>query len=529
MIHTQSISTEATGGLTGKGKKSHGKQSLFSKLLATLGQGTEKKATKHQATKQITSSSEATKNQAVKLSLNPELQQNKKKTTLTTSLKKEANSNKDITSENSLDQGIQVVASLQPPLDMQNLSKAKNKGQLHLLSNKIQARLNTASQSIAKDIQQLSVSSNEVSIEQQGGIQPIPKGIHQLSTSTNEASVKQKYTPNIIPNTEQKVSEKQQALFTTSKQTSTNLMTSFNQVTPNIQTTSKETSNELSNNNIATDNKVITEKTISHINSSQVSSTTQPSNVAQSEPTAKERNSAKINITEPKVEKPQDHPVIDAQLATSIKAPHPKVQPNQGVDQVGVASVSSTSSIKTTEAGSNTSQQDFTSEQQDLNGFNMDTSKQDTKLKGADFQAQLAYKSQRTFTPADAMLEIVKSAKDGSTTLELQLEPAHLGKVQVQIQMDTAKNIQVAFTVDQQTSRQALEQHMPQLRLALSQQGLDLGSFSMQMNQQQHQEHQSSHSVTNTSTWTNQTIEDQADDNKIGINIATDGRLSILA
>ncbi|MDQ7002551.1 MAG: flagellar hook-length control protein FliK, partial [Ghiorsea sp.] len=179
--------------------------------------------------------------------------------------------------------------------------------------------------------------------------------------------------------------------------------------------------------------------------------------------------------------------------------------------------------------------QDLNFNQRDADMSLLDAGKVDNKsAKGLDFQAQLAYKSQRTFTPADTMLEIVKSAKTGSTTLELQLEPANLGKVQVSIQIDQAKHIQVVFTVDQAASKQALEQQMPQLRLAMAQQGLDLSGFSMQMNQQGGQQGGNQHASNrsgadnnlNTTTLTSTNNEQHT---RMGINLATQGHISILA
>ncbi len=180
------------------------------------------------------------------------------------------------------------------------------------------------------------------------------------------------------------------------------------------------------------------------------------------------------------------------------------------------------------------SQQDFLSNQHHMEQTLLDASKTDAKnSKNIDFQAQLAYRSQRTFTPANTMLEIVRSAKDGKTTLELQLEPANLGKVHVSIQMDLAKQIQVSFTVDQAASRQALEQHMPQLRLALAQQGLDLGGFSMQMNQQQSNQQGNSGSTNTSSPIADNSTTASAlpDDNnsRIGVNLASNGHLNIMA
>ncbi len=101
--------------------------------------------------------------------------------------------------------------------------------------------------------------------------------------------------------------------------------------------------------------------------------------------------------------------------------------------------------------------------------------------RGAEFATQLGYKSATTWKPADAMLQIGKAAADGSVRLDLQLEPAHLGKVSVSIQSDAAKQVQVHITVDNAAGRAALDQNMGQLRSALAQQGLDLGSFSMNL------------------------------------------------
>lgn len=209
-------------------------------------------------------------------------------------------------------------------------------------------------------------------------------------------------------------------------------------------------------------------------------------------------------------------------------------RPNSnGQHQLLTTTQASTIITRVTEAGSSPMQQDFTTNQDDSQLSWLDAGKIDSKLvKQNDFQSHLAYRSHKTFTANQAMLEIVRSAKDGSTKLELQLEPAHLGKVHVTILMDAAKQIQVAIAVDQAASRQALEQHLPQLRLMLAQQGLDLGSFSMQMNQQQHQEQASSSfaqgnidshddvSLPNNPTPTT---------TRTGVNFASDGHLSMMA
>ncbi|MDQ6987757.1 MAG: flagellar hook-length control protein FliK [Mariprofundaceae bacterium] len=87
----------------------------------------------------------------------------------------------------------------------------------------------------------------------------------------------------------------------------------------------------------------------------------------------------------------------------------------------------------------------------------------------------------------EAMHHIAQSAKNGATRLELQLEPAHLGKIHISLQTDAAKQLQMHLTVEQAVTRQVIEQHLPQLRTALEQQGLSLDQFSLQTgSQQQH-------------------------------------------
>jgi len=88
------------------------------------------------------------------------------------------------------------------------------------------------------------------------------------------------------------------------------------------------------------------------------------------------------------------------------------------------------------------------------------------------------------WTVMAAMQEIGQAAVNGHSRLELKLEPAHLGKVHVRIDSDAGKNIRVHLVVEQAASRQIIEQHLPSLRHALTQQGLNLGNFSMSSQQQ---------------------------------------------
>jgi len=80
---------------------------------------------------------------------------------------------------------------------------------------------------------------------------------------------------------------------------------------------------------------------------------------------------------------------------------------------------------------------------------------------------------------AAAMQEIGHAASQERYRLELNLDPAHLGKIKVYLDSDANKQIQVHLVVDQNASRQIIEQHLPALRQALAQHGLDMGGFSM--------------------------------------------------
>ena len=86
---------------------------------------------------------------------------------------------------------------------------------------------------------------------------------------------------------------------------------------------------------------------------------------------------------------------------------------------------------------------------------------------------------------ASAMQEIGHAASQERFRLELNLDPAHLGKIKVYLDSDAKHQIQVHLVVDQNASRQVIEQHLPNLRQALAQHGLDMGGFSMASQQDQ--------------------------------------------
>jgi len=157
----------------------------------------------------------------------------------------------------------------------------------------------------------------------------------------------------------------------------------------------------------------------------------------------------------------------------------------------------------------------------------------DARSTRSDFAMQMAYRSAASFKPSDAMLEISKAAKDGTVKLELMLEPATLGKIQVSLQTDAQKQMQVHVVVDQQASRQVLEQQLPQLRQALADQGLNLAGFTMDMNSQQQNDGKGSDHVADmghiNSHGEPESVMSQTSSLRMGVNIADDGSLSILA
>ncbi|NWF37309.1 hypothetical protein F3F93_11235 [Mariprofundus sp. KV] len=95
------------------------------------------------------------------------------------------------------------------------------------------------------------------------------------------------------------------------------------------------------------------------------------------------------------------------------------------------------------------------------------------------FQSYLTSKAAPVMSVFDSMNHIAHSASNGQTKLEIQLDPAHLGKIQITLQTDASKQLQVHMVVDQGTTRAAIDQQLPVLRAALAQQGFDLSGFSM--------------------------------------------------
>ncbi|OIQ03746.1 MAG: hypothetical protein AUK36_01490 [Zetaproteobacteria bacterium CG2_30_59_37] len=134
-----------------------------------------------------------------------------------------------------------------------------------------------------------------------------------------------------------------------------------------------------------------------------------------------------------------------------------------------------------------------------------------------DLQQQSAVRMAHPMRPMEAMQNIALSAANGTTKLELQLEPAHLGKVHISLQTDAAKHLQMHLTVESAATRQVIEQHMPQLRAALEQQGLNLDNFSLHTgsegrHQQQGFEYAARTDSANNNDWAGNTVEGNAPD-----------------
>ena len=75
---------------------------------------------------------------------------------------------------------------------------------------------------------------------------------------------------------------------------------------------------------------------------------------------------------------------------------------------------------------------------------------------------------------------------------ELELEPQGLGKMQIQLSIGQDQQASVQFIVQQQSSRDAVEQTLPKLREMLAQQGIQLTQSSVQQQSQQQNQSNSS-------------------------------------
>jgi len=214
-------------------------------------------------------------------------------------------------------------------------------------------------------------------------------------------------------------------------------------------------------------------------------------------PLLNEQAKATVTATQSKVsldEKPdlQQKPETANVLAGAQQQQAKPVQLQQG-QNTAVTSASATATAVQT-SGSDASLADSGSGSSDKGGQdarNLSALSGDAKSSGSttsansNFQSYMTGKATPTMSVFDSMKHIAQSAANGQTKLEIQLDPVNLGKIQITLQTDAAKQLQVHMVVDQNATRTSIEQQLPLLRNALAQQGFDLSGFSMGSNGQQ--------------------------------------------
>lgn len=89
-------------------------------------------------------------------------------------------------------------------------------------------------------------------------------------------------------------------------------------------------------------------------------------------------------------------------------------------------------------------------------------------------------------SPVPQLTRIIHNAvQQELSRIDIKIHPEHLGSIRILLESDKSKTIHVHFVVDQGAARHLIEQHLPQLRQQLAQEGLDLGGFSMSFRQQE--------------------------------------------
>lgn len=176
-----------------------------------------------------------------------------------------------------------------------------------------------------------------------------------------------------------------------------------------------------------------------------------------------------------------------AAIVASHNTKHVQQQVNHNTVQSGVSAVTVQGSSIETAMGDSGSQSSDKGTQDgrlisNLGGELKSSSSSSTG--NTQFHNYMTSKTTPTLSPFDSMQHIAQSASNGQTKLEIQLDPAHLGKIQITLQTDASKQIQVHMVVDQGATRAVIDQQLPALRAALAQQGFDLSGFSMGSNSQ---------------------------------------------
>jgi len=190
----------------------------------------------------------------------------------------------------------------------------------------------------------------------------------------------------------------------------------------------------------------------------------------------------------------KDPQVTAAQAGTQANHAHPQTQQASAAAQQAAptqTAQAATAAAVAAGTGQQGSGQDAGSRHESGDNRLAGTVQNDARPQQAfDLQQQAAARMAQPMRALEAMQAIAQSAAAGTTKLELQLEPAHLGKIHISLQTDATKQLQMHLTVEQTVTRQVIEQHMPQLRAALEQQGLNLDNFSLHTGSQGQQQQQ---------------------------------------
>jgi len=190
----------------------------------------------------------------------------------------------------------------------------------------------------------------------------------------------------------------------------------------------------------------------------------------------------KTEAKEPALGKTTNGAAFAAAVQNHMQGKNAHGQPQQTAAQASATATVAQSTISdasTSDAGNHASDRGA-QDGRAMSAMSGDTRSGATSSTGnTQFQSYLTGKAAPVMTVFDSMNHIAQSASNGQTKLEIQLDPAHLGKIQITLQTDASKQLQVHMVVDQGTTRAAIDQQLPALRAALAQQGFDLSGFSM--------------------------------------------------
>jgi flagellar hook-length control protein FliK len=107
--------------------------------------------------------------------------------------------------------------------------------------------------------------------------------------------------------------------------------------------------------------------------------------------------------------------------------------------------------------------------------------------------------------------------------VDIRLDPPDLGRMQIRMSLNN-DSATVHFTVQNQQTRDMVDQAMPRLREMLSQQGIQLADSSVQQQsqgqQQRHASHESSGSGSQSGSQSNHGVDDTEESVSLNVNVA---------